>query len=233
MMVDSLATSVMILLGKYAVDKGVNLAKEVGPAAAQKAGDLFQAALDYLRRRPQSENIASEYEQDPETYEKPMEKKLFAAVQTDAAFSAQLKELLAAYEATALAYRASTTISSQGSGAISQGSGDALGERAVLARDVQGPIVTGSQNIIYTGRPPASSVTLPPTLALMRDKLVQHFDKRELNILCFDLGLAYDDLPGETRTELAQALVEYCHRHNRLPDLIVRCQSERPQIEWA
>jgi hypothetical protein len=66
----------------------------------------------------------------------------------------------------------------------------------------------------------------------LRDKLTRYFDKSELKALCFDLGVADDDLPGETRTELAQALVQHCHRRGRLPELIRRCQAERPHVDW-
>jgi hypothetical protein len=58
------------------------------------------------------------------------------------------------------------------------------------------------------------------------------FDKSELNGLCFDLGIAADDLPGETRTTLAQALVAYCYRRQRLPDLVNRCHALRPHTDW-
>lgn len=232
-MIDPLTASVMIVLGKYAIDKGGELVEEYGPAVAAKAGELFKTAVDYLRRRPQSETIATEFEQDPETYQKPMEKKLAEAVQADAAFAAQLEGLLEAYKAAVSAAGTHIIANLEGSGAISQGSGDALGERAVKARDVQGSIVTGSQNVFYTGRSSASSAALPPNLAPLRDKLVEYFNKSELEALCFRLGLPSDDLPGETRTELAQALIEYCHRRDRLPELLRRCQAERPQVDWS
>lgn len=232
-MIDPLTASVMIVLGKYAIDKGGELVEEYGPAAAQKAGELFKTALDYLRGRPQSENVATEFEQDPETYQKPMEKKLDEAVQADPAFAGQLKELLAAFETAVSAAGPHYTAALHGSGAISQGSGTALGQGAVQARDVQGSIITGSQNVIYTGRPSASSAALPPNLVPLHNKLVTYFSKSELEALCFRLGLPADDLPGETRTELAQALIEYCHRRDRLPELVNRCQAERPQVDWG
>lgn len=149
-MTDPITASVMIILGKYALDKGAELAKEAGPAAAKKAGELFKAALARLRRDPAGEIVAQEYEQDPPTYEKPVEKKLEAAVQADPAFAAQLQALLADYEAAAQAHAvaAGTTYRAtvKGSGAAAQGAGaTALGKGAVQAGNVTGSIITGSQ----------------------------------------------------------------------------------------
>ena len=54
----------------------------------------------------------------------------------------------------------------------------------------------------------------------------------ELKTLCFDLGVADDDLLGETRTALAQALVAYCYQRQRLPELLHLCRTQRPHVSW-
>lgn len=120
-----------------------------------------------------------------------------------------------------------------GSGAIAQGDGArAVGERGVLVDgNVAGHIITGSGNNIYTGSA-SEPVALPPHLARIRDLMTQVFDKAELKTLCFDLGIAADDLPGETRTALAQALVAYCYQRQRLPELLRLCRTQRPHVSW-
>ncbi|HID48293.1 MAG TPA: hypothetical protein EYP40_01560 [Chromatiales bacterium] len=70
------------------------------------------------------------------------------------------------------------------------------------------------------------------TLPALRDLIDQHFNNEELRQLCFDLSIAYENLPGDTRILKAQSLVEYCLRHNRLPDLGVRCLELRPDAAW-
>ncbi|GIK54869.1 MAG: SUMF1/EgtB/PvdO family nonheme iron enzyme [Chloroflexi bacterium] len=73
-----------------------------------------------------------------------------------------------------------------------------------------------------------------PALPALRDLLNQHFNDAELRQLTFDLGIEYENLPGpKTRIGKSQALVEYCLRHGRLPDLITRCQTLRPHVAWA
>lgn len=121
-----------------------------------------------------------------------------------------------------------------GGGAIAQGPGStAVGERGVnIGGNVGGPIITGSGNVIHTGRAAGSAASLPPELAELRNKLTRYFNKSELKGLCFDLGVAHDDLPSETRTELAQALVAYCYARDRLPELRQRCRAERPRVAW-
>ena len=98
--------------------------------------------------------------------------------------------------------------------------------------NVTGPIITGTVNTLITGLPVHPVTTLPPHLAPLRDQMTRVFDKSELQNLCFDLGIAYDDLSGDTRIGLAQALIVYCHERGRMADLLNRCQKLRPHLVW-
>jgi len=64
-------------------------------------------------------------------------------------------------------------------------------------------------------------------------KLITHYDVAELHTLCFQLGLAYDDLPGETKSGRARELLLFLERRQRLPELIVIVQRERPRVRWT
>ncbi|GIK58136.1 MAG: hypothetical protein HND44_10705 [Chloroflexi bacterium] len=71
------------------------------------------------------------------------------------------------------------------------------------------------------------------SLPALRDLLNEHFNNAELNQLCFDLGIEYENLPGpKTRIGKAQSLVEHCLRHGRLPDLLTHCHIQRPHVAW-
>lgn len=71
------------------------------------------------------------------------------------------------------------------------------------------------------------------SLPALRDLLNQHFNDAELRQLTFDLGIEYENLPGEkTRIGKARSLVEHCLRHGRLPDLTTHCQQRRPKVTW-
>jgi hypothetical protein len=152
---DPVVTPIVLILGKYALDKGAELGKEVGPKALETAREMFGLTLAHLRKNPKGEVIASEFEKDPDTYQKPMEKVLAETAQADPAFVAQLKDLLAKYEEAAKEHAAAMGITYQatlkGSGAIAQGEGAvAAGERGVaVGRDVTGStIITGDSNVV-------------------------------------------------------------------------------------
>jgi hypothetical protein len=89
--------AVHLVLSQYAVDQGAELAKVAGPGATENAGQVVKASLDHLRQTAKGDWLASEFEQDPETYQKPIEKELVAALKTNADLVAQLKTLLEQY----------------------------------------------------------------------------------------------------------------------------------------
>jgi hypothetical protein len=144
---DPLTMSVVVILGKYALDKGLELGREVGPKALEVAKEMFGLVLERIGKvRPET---AAEFPKDPATYEKPMQSALDAEVSADPDFAAGLKELLAQYEqaavehgaVTGMAYRATL----HGDGAIAQGPGAVAAGKGGIAvgRDVQGGIHVG------------------------------------------------------------------------------------------
>ncbi len=66
----------------------------------------------------------------------------------------------------------------------------------------------------------------------LRQSLTSHFDKEELLTLCFDLGVDYDDLRGEGKTNKARALITHLERRGRLAELIKTCSRQRPNVVW-
>ncbi len=108
-----------------------------------------------------------------------------------------------------------------------------VGERGVnIGGNVGGSVITGDGNVIHMNTPQLDPASLPSHLAPLRDQIIRLFSKSELKSLCFDLGIAHDDLPSDTRSELAQAIVSYCHTRDRLPELVALCQRHRPHASW-
>ncbi len=68
--------------------------------------------------------------------------------------------------------------------------------------------------------------------AALRQTLTDLFDDGELRTLCFDLGIGYDDLPGQSKADKARELVAYVNRHGRLADLLATCRELRPKAAW-
>ena len=69
----------------------------------------------------------------------------------------------------------------------------------------------------------------------LRKMIVACFNASELRTLCFDLGVEYDDLPGEGRADKARELVAYFERRGRIRELEEHCRRARPDVspaEW-
>lgn len=140
---EPLTATIIVILGKYALDKGLELGKEVGPKALETATEMFKIVLERIaRKKPET---AAEYPDHPETYEQPLASAVEAEVQADADFAAQLQALLAQYEeaakehaaATGTVYKATVT----GSGANAQDHSVAAGAGGVaVGRDVHGGV---------------------------------------------------------------------------------------------
>jgi hypothetical protein len=62
--------------------------------------------------------------------------------------------------------------------------------------------------------------------------LVTHSDVEELRTLCFQLRIAYDDLPGAGKSGRARELLSFLDRRRRIAELIVIGKRERPDIDW-
>ncbi len=69
-------------------------------------------------------------------------------------------------------------------------------------------------------------------LTQLRKLLIEHFSLDELRVLCFDLGLEYEELPGDTRTTKMHGLIEYLQRRGELPRLLDEVKDHRPNVPW-
>lgn len=66
----------------------------------------------------------------------------------------------------------------------------------------------------------------------LRIKISKHFAEGELRTLCFDLEIDYEALSGETHEDKIRELILYCQRRHLMPQLLIKCESERPLIDW-
>jgi hypothetical protein len=140
--------AVVTILGKYALDKGTQLAIEIGPQALETVKEMFGMVLARVREEPRGEVIAEEFEADPETYEKPLASKVEAATEADAAFARDLRALYETFAAQAQAYAAQTgaTYSAhlEGDGAIAQGDN-------AMAAGKGSTVIRGHGNVVGDG----------------------------------------------------------------------------------
>lgn len=142
---DPITSSVVVVLGKYALDKGAELGQAVGEKAVGVAKEMLQLVLE--RVGAEKPETAAEYPDAPETYQKPLEKALDAQVAADPDLAAQLEALLAQYEQAAQEHAAATGRTYQatlsGTGAIAQDHSVAASHGGVaVGGDVHGDINT-------------------------------------------------------------------------------------------
>jgi hypothetical protein len=80
-----------------------------------------------------------------------------------------------------------------------------------------------------------SSVTAAPQdersrLTQLRTLLVERFNLEELRTLCFDLGVEYENLPGEGKSAKARELVAHLARRGRTQELVRLIVELRPDV---
>lgn len=68
-------------------------------------------------------------------------------------------------------------------------------------------------------------------LVRLRRRLAAHFSLDELRTLCFDLGIAHENLP-DTLDGMARELVRFCERHGRISELMEVLNQLRPGISF-
>ena len=140
---DPLIVSVVTILGKYALDKGVELGKAVGPQALETVRSMFGMVLAKVRKT--APRTAEKFPENPEGYEAPMQDVLQETLEADPDFAAALKRHLETYQEAAKAYAAASgtsyRASLEGEGAIAQGEGaTAAGKGAT--------VIQGDGNVI-------------------------------------------------------------------------------------
>jgi hypothetical protein len=147
---DPLIQSVVTMLSTYALDKGAELVKDVGPKALDSAREMFALVVDRLRRKPDGEFVLRKFEENAVVYQKPLEEELAEELSADPDFADVLKTLLSQYEDAAREH-VSNQAAVRGGGAIALGKGAVaagVGGIAVGGDIHGGVVITGHGNAI-------------------------------------------------------------------------------------
>ena len=64
----------------------------------------------------------------------------------------------------------------------------------------------------------------------IRELLNERYNEGELRSLVFDLGVDYENLPGNTKDDKARELIRYCEARNMISELINGIKRERPEV---
>jgi hypothetical protein len=69
-------------------------------------------------------------------------------------------------------------------------------------------------------------------ISKLRRFLVKYFSESEVQNLCCDLEIDYENLVGKAKQDKVRSLILYAKRRQCLPDLIEAARLERPDIRW-
>jgi len=67
----------------------------------------------------------------------------------------------------------------------------------------------------------------------IRQNLTNYFNESELQALCFNLNIDFDDIPGNNKEAKARELIIYCERAGKLQELLLRCKELRSNADWS
>jgi hypothetical protein len=79
----------------------------------------------------------------------------------------------------------------------------------------------------------ADPLTPAPTMPDSRtlyEVLIKHFNLEELHDLCFQRGIDYEEIKGDTKTTFARELVTYLERRGRLGELVEAVRQTRGNV---
>ncbi|MEZ4592791.1 MAG: TIR domain-containing protein [Chloroflexota bacterium] len=83
----------------------------------------------------------------------------------------------------------------------------------------------------FSQEPIIQQTHISPQVAL-RENLNAYFSETELRVLCFDLGIEYENLGGRSKPEKILELIGMMQRHGRLEQLIALVRQQRPFVNW-
>lgn len=69
--------------------------------------------------------------------------------------------------------------------------------------------------------------------SILRSTLEERFNLSEIQELCFDMHIEFEDLEGSSKKTKVLSLLNYCQRHSRLNELWDLCVQLRPELAQA
>lgn len=76
---------------------------------------------------------------------------------------------------------------------------------------------------------PTSTTITKTALHRLMDR---HFSKEDITTIAFDMGIAADNLPGETKSAFTIHLINEVERRSQLERLTAMCRKLRPEVQW-
>lgn len=107
----------------------------------------------------------------------------------------------------------------------------ALSSLGITLNDLSGSAESSDRRSSYRSSPDIPRCPHYDDLPRLRQILGQYFSDSELRDLTFDLGIDYENIPGNTKTDKAREVILYLQRQKRLQELISWITSQRPDVD--
>jgi uncharacterized protein YjbI with pentapeptide repeats len=95
------------------------------------------------------------------------------------------------------------------------------------ADDIDKELLAKAKSLNYSTLPDGS---IQMERANLRQTLARHFNKGELNIICFDMEIPYEGFSPNDNFVLE--LIAYCERYERITEFVRKCHTQRLDIVW-
>ena len=69
--------------------------------------------------------------------------------------------------------------------------------------------------------------------ATLREILSEHFSSDELQTLCFDLNIDFENLGGQSKQAKARDYIAHCERNSRISELVMTVRRLRPKLSLS
>jgi len=67
----------------------------------------------------------------------------------------------------------------------------------------------------------------------LRENINRYFSLDEIESLCFDLGVDFENIGGSSKPGKVLELIQYMERRGRLDELAQACNKSRPNVDWG
>ena len=109
---------------------------------------------------------------------------------------------------------------------------DHLGLVRLIRDKVERPLYFTHLNHVINSLTYSEGGGPPSGLDILKRNIESSFSLDELRDLCLELGVEYENLPGQTRSAKSIELVTYFQRRCQLAELIDFCTQARQHIDW-
>ena len=196
------------------------------PIGGDIAQQIRDAILNEMRQNLDQRVIAERFEHYPTETAALFKLELAKLLANKPDFAAMLQKMVVRFETAVSTSPSSTQAAVSGSGTVVQGDNNVvIGAGATY-------IENSNINLSPDDVELEASINAFPEMAQLRKLMIEYFNLDDMQNLCWDLGIAYEEFGDGGISAKVRELLGHCIRNGRIPDLLDYCRKERGHVEW-